>query len=87
MHTILSFFFLFFFFFLRAAAPFSLSAPFTSIFHYFLDVNHEMDAGLHGWVSTPQYSRSCTKVHCSREGFCISTLLFLKFLKQKVASS
>ena len=27
----------------------------------FLDVNHEMDVGLHGWVSTPPVY---TKVHC-----------------------
>ena len=23
-----------------------------------------MDVELHGWVSTPRYSRSCTEVHC-----------------------
>ena len=37
------------------------------------DVNHKMDVRLHGWVSTPS-TPGHTKVHCSREGCCISTI-------------
>ena len=32
-----------------------------------------LDVGLHGWVSTSRYSRSCTKGTLSQEGFVNST--------------
>ena len=35
---------------------------------FYSDVNHEMDVGLHGWVSTPPV-QPVPNVHCPRKGF------------------
>ena len=40
------------------------------------DANHEMDVGVHGWVSTPRYSWSCTKVHCHERVLYFNSTLF-----------
>ena len=39
------------------------------------DVNHEMDAKLHGWVSTPRYSHVIVPRYTVTRGFCISSQL------------
>ena len=44
---------------------------------YFLsDVNHEMDVGLHGWVFTLRYNRSCTKVHYHERALYFNSTFF-----------
>ena len=42
----------------------------------FVDMNHETDVGLHGWVSTPRYSRSYQGT-LSREGFVFQVYCIL----------